>query len=523
MHLRVAMVAYAVFITSASVLLNKNISMITIIAGGILFVGSIFLELWKPRMRFLQILFLGLFHWQSQLNWSLPLYLILAGKETYRIRDLWTSILTSLFFGTIYSGIRISYSAANIYNYLVTFSDYLSFLAVVIIVRYIIDTEGEKQVLRQKFDHLSTHDSLTGLLNYQEFHRQLEGILKKPVPVALFLIDCTDLKSMNNERGFQSGDRILRNIAEILEDLFSNASMIARYGGDEFALAVRMDKHQNSIEKLTERLAVEFPKRAGIQVSYGYSIFPEEGSTKDDLILIAEQKLFSMKREVWLKREEHMLRSEKLRLVGELAAGMAHEIRNPLTTVRGFLQIAKESRYNIEPWYDVLMEEITRVSELTGEFLQFSKPHAMNFRIQPLRDCVQRVVSLMESEAILLGHQLQLEWDPTVQILMDKDKIVQVLVNLVKNAFEAMETQGTVSIRVSRDNGNACLTVSDTGPGIPEGHLEQIFHPFFTTKKNGTGLGLAICQKIIQDHGGIIEIESTSKGTAFHISFPSIT
>lgn len=230
-----------------------------------------------------------------------------------------------------------------------------------------------------------------------------------------------------------------------------------------------------------------------------------------------------MKREVWLKREEHMLRSEKLRLVGELAAGMAHEIRNPLTTVRGFLQIAKESRYNIEPWYDVLMEEITRVSELTGEFLQFSKPHAMNFRIQPLRDCVQRVVSLMESEAILLGHQLQLEWDPTVQILMDKDKIVQVLVNLVKNAFEAMETQGTVSIRVSRDNGNACLTVSDTGPGIPEGHLEQIFHPFFTTKKNGTGLGLAICQKIIQDHGGIIEIESTSQGTAFHISFPSIT
>lgn len=523
MVLRIAIVVFIVFITMASIWMNRTVSIFLLLAMGGLFTGSVFLEQRKPFLRMLQIIFLGFFHWASQLNWTLPLYLILAGKETHRSENLYKNLAASLVLATLYTAIRMTYSESSIYANLVTVSDYLSFVSVVFLINYFTASEREKQILRKKFDLLSTHDELTGLLNYQEFHRRLLDVMKKPEPVALFLIDCTDLKSMNNEKGFQSGDQILRNIAEILRDLFGDAFMIARYGGDEFALVVPMNDHHNTIETLIARMEIEFPKRSGISFSYGHSIYPLESRNKDDLILAAERKLFAMKREVWLKREEHMIQTEKLRLVGELAAGIAHEIRNPLTTVRGFLQMAKENGYSTRPWHDVIMEEITRIGELTGEFLQFSKPHTMNFKIQPLNDCVKRVISLMESEALLLGHQLHLECEPSVQVWMDKDKIVQVLVNLVKNSFEAMEKDGAVFIRVYRNDNRACLTVRDTGPGISKEHLKKIFHPFFTTKKNGTGLGLAICHKIILDHEGSIDVESSPEGTAFHISIPLIS
>lgn len=517
---RIAILVYVILISVSTLLLGKTFNKNLLLLSGLLFICSILVDIWRPRLRFLQIIFLSVFHYFSQINWCYPLYLILAGKESLRIQSLRRSLLYSMLFATAYTLIRANYSPINYYNLLVTANDYLGFLALSIIVYRVKNTERERQDLRQKFDCLSTHDSLTGLLNYQEFHKQLEELLGSGKQLALFIIDCTDLKSMNNQQGFESGDRILRNIADTLQSLFADAYMIARYGGDEFALAIKIQDKQRDIQKLYELLTVDFPNLSGMQVSYGHSVFPDDGEAKDDLILIAERKLFSMKRDIWLKREEHLLRTEKLRVVGELAAGMAHEIRNPLTTVKGFMQIAKESQFNIEPFYHVIMEEITRMSELTGEFLQFSKPHVMNFKVQQLHECIQRVASLMESEAILLGHQLRLEYESSIPVLMDKDKIVQVVVNLVKNAFEAMTESGTVRIRLYKNDTHAFVEVQDTGAGISESDLDKIFHPFYTTKKNGTGLGLAICHKIIQDHEGTIDIESSEKGTKFKISLP---
>jgi signal transduction histidine kinase len=231
-----------------------------------------------------------------------------------------------------------------------------------------------------------------------------------------------------------------------------------------------------------------------------------------------------MKREMWLKREEHMLRSEKLRVVGELASGMAHEIRNPLTTVKGFLQISKANGYNIENWYALIMDEINRMSDLTAEFLQFSKPHATQFRIHSLHDCILRVISLTESEAAKLGHELHYE-HPTepIHVIMDQDKMVQLLLNLVKNAYEAIRERGIVNLRLFRQNHHAILVVQDNGQGIPADELEKIFHPFYTTKESGTGLGLAICHKIVQDHQGTMGVESVlHQGTIFTITLPIV-
>ena len=371
----------------------------------------------------------------------------------------------------------------------------------------------------------STHDRLTGLLNFEEFHRRLGDIVNKEQELALILLDCNDLKSMNDTKGFEKGHMILKQMAELLNQLLPEAIMFARYGGDEFAVVIRLQDVSGTIKSIIQRFHQEIPKRTGIVVTYGIATFPHDATTKDDLILFAEKQLFTMKREQWLKREEHLFRAEKLKVVGELASGMAHEIRNPLTTIKGFIQLSKANGYHIENWYQLIMDEISRMSELTAEFLQFSKPHATHFKNCSLQDCIHRAISLMDSEANRLGHTIRYEApsDPVV-IRMDQDKIVQMLLNLVRNAFDAMTQKGVVNIRLTTAGKFCKLDIEDTGKGIPSEELDQIFHPFYTSKEEGTGLGLSICHKIVQDHGGTITVKSEpGKGTTFTVQFPLAT
>lgn len=380
---------------------------------------------------------------------------------------------------------------------------------------------SRKRRTDKSYHLLGTRDVLTGLIHYEEFQLQLERLLRTESKVLIVLVDCNDLKSVNQSHGPAEGNRILRKIADLMSASFTDAALIARYGGDEFAMVFcKMDAERlNSVNRFLES---EIPKLTGIQIAHGQAGFPDDGTTHEQLMHAAETNMAAMKREQWLKRESHIARSEKLRVMGELASGMAHEIRNPLTTVKGFLQISRTNGYNIEPWYDMIMDEINRMTALTGEFLRFSKPHATDFKLFPLQTCIQRVVSLTESETARLGHELVCEMPPhPVHIWMDQDKIVQMLLNMVKNAYEAIPEQGLVRIGMFKTNGFAVIEVRDTGIGMTEDELERIFQPFYTSKEEGTGLGLPICQKIVQDHGGNIEVESEKmKGTAFRISLP---
>ncbi len=491
--------------------------------AGALFIFSTAGDSQKLRSLFLQLITLGSFHWFSQLNWCHPLYFLVVTNASIYMPGLIRSTLYASLCTIVYSFIRLSYSPPSLYNYLVTGSDFFSLLLIVIVVHYVYNAKREKEMLNKEKHHLTTHDTLTGLLNFEEFHNRLESMLTQNSKLLLIIIDCTDLKSMNDEHGFQSGNRVLKNVAELLKKIFIDAQLIARFGGDEFAIAMKIDE-DDTFYSMTKLIDDEMIKLLGIQVTYGYALYPDDGLSKNSLISIAENSLFSMKREIWLKREENMFRSEKLRMVGELAAGMAHEIRNPLTTVKGFLQISKSNEYNIHPWYDLIMDEITRMSELTAEFLQFSKPHATNIREQTIQECIQRVIHLMGPRAILLGHQLYFEdCVKPIYVMMDKDKIVQVLLNLVQNALEAMDISGVVYITLAEQNNHAVIEILDTGTGIPDSKLEEIFTPFYTTKETGIGLGLSICQKAIQDHGGGIEVSSTSDlGTTFRITLPLV-
>lgn len=524
MVINIICLLYVFSVTVSSMLMGMSLNESYLILSACSFLLSLFFEKKVPRLRFIQVILLAVFHCNSQLNWCQPLYMLLASKECYRIHHLKGSVILALLYSGIYSTIRISYVPYTLYNVLVTFYDFANFTVLVLAVYYIVSVEKEKRLLSKEKNRLSTRDPLTGLLNYQEYHRRLAKLLKKEERFVLFIIDCVDLKSMNDKQGYQGGNRILIKLADYLRNAFADAYIMAHYGGDEFAVVVKVTDLKNPTFGYAKLLDNDLPNELKIEVTYGYAVYPDDGGTKDAIISAAEQKLFDMKREIWLKREEQMLRSEKLRLVGELAAGIAHEIRNPLTTVRGFLQLSKQNDYNIRPWYDLVMQETTRVSELTAEFLQFSKKHVTQFKVQSLQDCVQRVVYLLESEAIYLGHELQCVTDPSpILARIDKDKMVQLLINLVRNAFDAMEQAGTVTIRLGRDENQGVIEVRDTGKGIPVSRLEDIFNPFYTTKATGTGLGLSICHQIIHNHNGTIEVESkVNVGSTFRVRVPLV-
>ncbi|SFL49208.1 diguanylate cyclase (GGDEF) domain-containing protein [Paenibacillus sp. 1_12] len=514
---------YTIVICISSIFFEKTLDPALLLLIAILYIIAHFTEKRLLISIFIQIVLLIAFHSVSQMAWCLPLYFAQIGKHFHIIRTPKAAALISLLYTLTFALVSYSYMKLTLYNVSTFLFSSISCLTFAFLFyQYILVLRNQTKQLDNEKKHLTTHDALTGLYNYEECHRQLDKLVQQGEPIAVVLIDCKDLKSLNTANGFHGVNRILKQAAQLLRIMFPEALLISRYGGDEFAIVLESTHIGQLTHHIEQQLTIDFPKLTGIEMNFGMAFYPNDGMFKDDLIFIAERNLYMMKRESWLKREEHMLRSEKLRVVGELASGMAHEIRNPLTTIKGFLQLSRADNFNVGPWYDLIMDEITRMSMLTAEFLQFSKPHATQFKIYAIDECIQRVISLLDSEASRLGHDIQFKHaEQPLYLLMDQDKMLQLLLNLIKNAFEAMEEQGLVRIDLSSYNQSAVIEISDSGSGIPQSELEKIFLPFYTTKDTGTGLGLSICHKIVQDHEGTMEVESESgKGTKLTITIP---
>lgn len=227
--------------------------------------------------------------------------------------------------------------------------------------------------------------------------------------------------------------------------------------------------------------------------------------------------------------ELQLAKSEKLSVIGELAAGTAHEIRNPLTTVRGFVQIiqskAKEMDIDIfDSYIQIVLSEIDRVDEITTSFLNLAKPKRINREALNINQIIQEVMLLVENEALrkeidanaLLGESL-----PPIE--GDKHQLMQVFLNIVNNALQATPRGGKVTIKTMAacDRTKVIIDIADDGEGIlPENQL-KIFDPFFSTKDEGTGLGLAISNRIINDHDGEIKVFSRpGEGSTFSVILP---
>ncbi|WP_227935635.1 ATP-binding response regulator [Alkalihalobacillus deserti] len=218
--------------------------------------------------------------------------------------------------------------------------------------------------------------------------------------------------------------------------------------------------------------------------------------------------------------EKEISRLDRLNLVGEMAAGFAHEIRNPMTTVHGFLQLAKNLKEpQPEEYIDLMIDELNRANGIITEFLTLAKDKANDRRQKDLNSIIQTLHPLLRAEALLSSKEVMLDLANCPHLYLDEKEIRQLILNIGLNGLEAMNSGGMLVIRTFLENEQVVLEIKDEGPGIKEDILGNIGTPFFTTKDTGTGLGLAICYSIAARHSAHININTNKKGTSFFIHF----
>jgi len=220
--------------------------------------------------------------------------------------------------------------------------------------------------------------------------------------------------------------------------------------------------------------------------------------------------------------EEKMARLDRLSLVGEMAAGIGHEIRNPMTTVRGYLQLlgSRPAHEALKETFELMISELDRANAIITQFLSLSKTKRTEHKSQDLNDLLSKLHPLLEADAFTQNKQLNLILGEIPNVDLDKHEITQMILNLTRNGLEAMPERGCLKVKSYMEHGKVVLAISDEGCGIPTEALHKLGTPFFTTKDSGTGLGLAICYRISESHNAKIAIDSSPKGTTFFISFP---
>jgi len=220
--------------------------------------------------------------------------------------------------------------------------------------------------------------------------------------------------------------------------------------------------------------------------------------------------------------EKELARLDRLNLVGEMAASIGHEVRNPMTTVRGFLQMyrKKGSFLQYKDSFDLMIDELDRANSIITEFLSLAKNKAVNLKRQNLNTILTNLFPLIQADATVTDKYISLQLEEIPELLLDEKEIRQLILNLVRNGLEAMSPGGNLAIRTCMDGGEVVLSVQDQGKGIDSDILEKIGTPFFTTKDNGTGLGLAVCYGIAARHKAVIKIETSPAGTTFLVGFP---
>jgi len=279
-----------------------------------------------------------------------------------------------------------------------------------------------------------------------------------------------------------------------------------------------LDRGESIFEKEME---CEFTKDKIIPVSVSASkIINEEGQFVGQVLIIRD--LGEIRR-----LQNEIGRKEKLAAIGGLAAGVAHEIRNPLSSIKGIATYFKnkfDENSDDDEMAGVMIEEVERLNRVISELLEFARPTELKLKTTDVNSLIEHSVRLIEKEAADKNIDIKLELSQQpVSAQIDSDRLSQCLLNLYLNALQAMEKDGQLSVKDSLTHDNLIvIEIKDTGSGIKVENLDKIFDPYYTTKTKGTGLGLAIVHKIVEAHNGSIKVRSISgQGTSFIISIPA--
>jgi two-component system sensor histidine kinase HydH len=258
---------------------------------------------------------------------------------------------------------------------------------------------------------------------------------------------------------------------------------------------------------------INYRKKSGETVPLALSITPimDEASICQGAVIILRDL-----REI-KQLEEKVRRSEKLAAIGKLAAGVAHEIRNPLSSIRGFAQYlrnALKDKPQEKEYAETMVAEVDRINSVVTDLLTFARPMEAVLIPTDVTELMEHTVRSVQADAHALNVSIQIDVIDLSKIPLDANRITQAVLNLLLNSLQAVQTGGHIELGAEMDPSDSCLKiwVEDNGPGIPSDEIEKVFDPFFTTREKGTGLGLAIVHKIVENHNGDISLESPPSG-----------
>jgi signal transduction histidine kinase len=310
-------------------------------------------------------------------------------------------------------------------------------------------------------------------------------------------------------------ERLRKEIGDIKRNVVLFGLLISTGGiGLSVAVAYRITR---PLQRVTENI---------LKISRGElkEVFPVETNEKDEIgrmVGIFNEMAKNLRTQKDM--DEHVARKDKLIMLGEFSAGLAHEIKNPLTSMKMLMQTVTENKDSLcREDFEVIEGEINRIDRIVSDFLAFARPSQSEHVAADLNDILREVIQLIRANIEQSGIRLETELsDDIPRVKVSPDGMKQVFLNVVLNAIQVMEQGGTLRIGSTADNERIVISVADTGPGISEADLKHIFDPLFTTKKEGIGMGLAISDRITREHHGRIQVETDPDvGTTVSIILP---
>ncbi|BCB03533.1 ATP-binding protein [Bacillus sp. KH172YL63] len=314
----------------------------------------------------------------------------------------------------------------------------------------------------------------------------------------------------------------------VKESLHKNAlHFVSLHERHEFLRVVRQNA---SVKKEKIKMDFSYQKRDGqfrwgeVTIKMNYN---SEGKLLGTVGTISDITARVHNEEELMEMNETLaIESQKLSVAGQLAAGIAHEVRNPLTSINGFLQLLRdEADDKTREYLGIVFSEIKRIELVLSELLILAKPQSVTYKRINIIETLDHVSKLLNTNAILYNIEIQTDFkDKELFIRGDENQLKQVFINLIKNAIEAMPHGGAITIQARNTSDNKVqVSFKDEGVGMKKETLDKLGEPFFTTKTKGTGLGLTICLRILKDHGADIRVQSEQgEGTTFHIIFEGV-
>jgi two-component system, sporulation sensor kinase E len=268
----------------------------------------------------------------------------------------------------------------------------------------------------------------------------------------------------------------------------------------------------------SQTLELHFTEQSGQLLMLHVTCIPINGPHQVEGVFVLLREMSDEK-----KAQEMLIRSEKLSIVGQMAAGIAHEIRNPLTSLKGFSQLLKNKAPQYTDYLNIMLTELERINFIVSELLVVSKPQVVNLQYINIQDTLFNTIELLNTQAILNNVVLQFQPVESIPLIRcDENQLKQVFINLFTNGIDAMPYGGKVTVDIENpDPQHLVITFKDHGIGIPKERIPRLGEPFYSTKEKGTGLGLMVSFQIIQFHKGHIHIDSTlGVGTTIIITLP---